>query len=128
MYSSGKIHPQRCWTDAVQRFASKTASKIAADSRWSCLMQSLRWIQPECQLSPEPSRHTETGQQTDARLAFLSLTRFSNFPTHSNPFKEFLITLIWQEEDMKSHQANSPGLGFWLWLFYKLKIGCHFKA
>jgi hypothetical protein len=48
------------------------------------------------------------------KLTFLSLTNFSNFPTPSGPFKEFLVTPTQQGEAMESRQPDSLGLGVWL--------------
>lgn len=73
MYHFDKIHCQRWETDllpspqtpplpdVVQRLDSRTVSRIASDFRWSCLIPTFRRIHSELQLSPDSSKHTESG-------------------------------------------------------------------
>ena len=55
------------------------------------------------------------------KLAFLSLTYFSNTSTLPHPLKKIIsIAPIQQEEAMEDHHPNSLGLGVWLWLFLQI--------
>jgi hypothetical protein len=56
------------------------------------------------------------------KLSFLCLTKVSNIPTPTYPFKECFVTPIQQEEVMESHQRDPFVLGVWLQLFYKLSF------